>query len=193
MLYWQLTALGVQCEVVAPTLVPVKAGDRVKTDRRDAMKLARSYRRGRLDAGVGAGCGARGAAGSGAGARSGEEGPTARAASAGQVSAAPGPAAAHGDEGVDAEAPGVGEGPVHFDAARRRRRRCWTTSTRSSTLGERIARLERAIDERRPDGAGSDAGGHRGAPGAARDREGLGGDDRQRSRAALALCANRGS
>jgi hypothetical protein len=31
-----------KCEVVAPTLVPVKAGDRVKTDRRDAMKLARS-------------------------------------------------------------------------------------------------------------------------------------------------------
>ena len=34
--YWQLAELGVQCEVVAPTLVPVKAGDRVKTDRRDA-------------------------------------------------------------------------------------------------------------------------------------------------------------
>ena len=30
-IYWQLTALGVRCEVVAPTLVPVKAGDRVKT------------------------------------------------------------------------------------------------------------------------------------------------------------------
>ena len=48
MLYWQLTALGVRCEVVAPTLVPVKAGDRVKTDRRDAVKLARSYRAGDL-------------------------------------------------------------------------------------------------------------------------------------------------
>ena len=47
-LYWQLTALGVRCEVVAPTLVPVKAGDRVKTDRRDALKLARSYRAGDL-------------------------------------------------------------------------------------------------------------------------------------------------
>jgi transposase len=46
--YWQLTALGVACEVVAPTLVPVKAGDRVKTDRRDAIKLARSYRAGDL-------------------------------------------------------------------------------------------------------------------------------------------------
>ena len=46
--YWQLTALGGKCEVVAPTLVPVKAGDRVKTDRRDALKLARSYRAGDL-------------------------------------------------------------------------------------------------------------------------------------------------
>jgi transposase len=49
-LYWQLSALGVSCEVVAPTLVPVKAGDRVKTDRRDAAKLARSYRAGDLTA-----------------------------------------------------------------------------------------------------------------------------------------------
>jgi len=47
-LYWQLTGLGVHCDVVAPTLVPVKAGDRVKTDRRDALKLARSYRSGDL-------------------------------------------------------------------------------------------------------------------------------------------------
>src|SRR5215813_2570050 len=47
-LYWQLTALGAKCEVVAPTLVPVKAGERVKTDRRDATKLARSYRAGDL-------------------------------------------------------------------------------------------------------------------------------------------------
>lgn len=46
--YWQLAELGVRCEVVAPTLVPVKAGDRVKTDRRDALKLARSYRAGDL-------------------------------------------------------------------------------------------------------------------------------------------------
>jgi transposase len=48
--YWELTGLGVKCEVVAPTLVPVKAGDRVKTDRRDALKLARSYRAGDLTA-----------------------------------------------------------------------------------------------------------------------------------------------
>jgi transposase len=49
-LYWQLAALGVACEVVAPSLVPVKPGDRVKTDRRDATKLARSYRAGDLTA-----------------------------------------------------------------------------------------------------------------------------------------------
>jgi transposase len=49
-IYWQLTTLGVRCEVVAPTLVPTKAGDRVKTDRRDAEKLARSYRAGDLTA-----------------------------------------------------------------------------------------------------------------------------------------------
>jgi transposase len=49
-LYWQLSELGVKCEVVAPTLIPVKAGDRVKTDRRDAQKLARCYRAGDLTA-----------------------------------------------------------------------------------------------------------------------------------------------
>lgn len=49
-LYWQLVKLGVECEVVAPTLVPMKAGDRVKTDRRDALKLARCYRAGELTA-----------------------------------------------------------------------------------------------------------------------------------------------
>lgn len=49
-LYWQLTELGVECAVVAPTLVPVKAGDRVKTDRRDAVKLARGHRAGDLTA-----------------------------------------------------------------------------------------------------------------------------------------------
>ena len=47
-LYWQLTKLGVECEVVAPTLVPEKVGDRVKTDRRDAIKLARCLRAGEL-------------------------------------------------------------------------------------------------------------------------------------------------
>jgi transposase len=49
-LYWQLTQLGVDCKVIAPSLVPTKAGDRVKTDRRDAEKLARCHRAGELTA-----------------------------------------------------------------------------------------------------------------------------------------------
>src|ERR1043165_2763023 len=49
-LYWQLTQLGVACEVIAPSLVPSKAGDRLKTDRRDAEKLARCHRAGELTA-----------------------------------------------------------------------------------------------------------------------------------------------
>jgi transposase len=54
--YWQLTALGAKCEVVAPTLLPVKSGERVETDRRDALKLARNHRAGELTPGVGTGC-----------------------------------------------------------------------------------------------------------------------------------------
>jgi transposase len=49
-LYWQLTELKVQCEVIAPSLIPVKPGDRIKTDPRDALKLARCYRAGDLTA-----------------------------------------------------------------------------------------------------------------------------------------------
>jgi len=49
-LYWALTQLGVDCAVVAPSLVPKKPGDRVKTDRRDALKLARCHRNGDLTA-----------------------------------------------------------------------------------------------------------------------------------------------
>src|SRR5438270_13695129 len=41
---WQLTKLALACEVIAPSLVPSKPGDRVKTDRRDAEKLARCHR-----------------------------------------------------------------------------------------------------------------------------------------------------
>lgn len=45
-LYWDLTALGVHCEVIAPSLVPTKAGERVKTDRKNAAGLTRCYRAG---------------------------------------------------------------------------------------------------------------------------------------------------
>ena len=44
----ELTARGFSCEVAAPSLIPRKPGDRVKTDRRDAEKLARAYRMGEL-------------------------------------------------------------------------------------------------------------------------------------------------
>ncbi len=49
-LYWQLAEMGIECDVVAPTLIPVKTGDKVKTDRRDAEKLARLLRSGDLTA-----------------------------------------------------------------------------------------------------------------------------------------------
>jgi len=44
----QLSALGVECVVVAPSLMPRRPGDRVKTDRRDALQLARLLRSGDL-------------------------------------------------------------------------------------------------------------------------------------------------
>lgn len=47
-LHRQLTALGIECMVVAPSLIPTRRGDRVKTDRRDALKLARLLRSGDL-------------------------------------------------------------------------------------------------------------------------------------------------
>lgn len=41
---------GIACEVVAPSLIPHRPGDRRKTDRRDALNLARLYRAGQLTA-----------------------------------------------------------------------------------------------------------------------------------------------
>jgi transposase len=46
--YRQLAAMGIACDVVAPGLIPVRVGDRVKTDRRDAEKLGRLLRAGEL-------------------------------------------------------------------------------------------------------------------------------------------------
>ena len=45
-----LTALGQSCDVVAPSSIPKRSGDRIKTDRRDAMLLARLDRSGDLTA-----------------------------------------------------------------------------------------------------------------------------------------------
>ena len=49
-LYRYLTRQALSCHVVAPSLIPRKPGDRVKTDRRDAVMLARLMRSGDLTA-----------------------------------------------------------------------------------------------------------------------------------------------
>lgn len=49
-LHRQLVEMGHDCIVVAPSLIPVEAGDRVKTDRRDAVMLAKLHRAGELTA-----------------------------------------------------------------------------------------------------------------------------------------------
>ncbi|HEY0274620.1 MAG TPA: IS110 family transposase [Paenirhodobacter sp.] len=48
-LHRQLVEMGHDCSVIAPSLIPLKAGDRVKTDRRDAV-LAKLHRPGELTA-----------------------------------------------------------------------------------------------------------------------------------------------
>ena len=47
-IYRQLQRLGISCSVIAPSLIPVKKGDHVKTDRKDALKLAQLFRAGEL-------------------------------------------------------------------------------------------------------------------------------------------------
>ena len=49
-IYRHLKKQGYQCQVIAPSLIPTKASDRVKTDRRDARQLARLFRAGELTA-----------------------------------------------------------------------------------------------------------------------------------------------
>jgi transposase len=49
-LYRLIGELGHECRVVAPSLIPRKPGDRVKTNRRDALSLARLLRAGELTA-----------------------------------------------------------------------------------------------------------------------------------------------
>lgn len=48
--YRQIIALGHECQVVAPSLIPKRPGDRVKTNRRDAASLARPHRAGEVTA-----------------------------------------------------------------------------------------------------------------------------------------------
>ena len=47
-LYRQVRTFGFECSVVAPSLIPTRAGERVKTDRLDALRLARLFRAGEL-------------------------------------------------------------------------------------------------------------------------------------------------
>ncbi|WP_026961077.1 IS110 family transposase [Alicyclobacillus herbarius] len=47
-LYRLLRAMDLSCIVVAPSLIPVRQGERVKTDRRDALRLAQLLRTGEL-------------------------------------------------------------------------------------------------------------------------------------------------
>jgi transposase len=47
-IYRHLRKRGIDCTVVAPSMIPKRAGDRVKTDRRDALDLARLHRAGEL-------------------------------------------------------------------------------------------------------------------------------------------------
>ncbi len=47
-IYRHLVAQGFHCEVIAPSMTPKRSGDRIKTDRRDAVTLARLYRSGEL-------------------------------------------------------------------------------------------------------------------------------------------------
>ncbi len=47
-LYRQLLTMGVHCEVIAPSLIPQRPGERIKTDRRGAIRLAQLHRAGEL-------------------------------------------------------------------------------------------------------------------------------------------------
>jgi transposase len=59
-LYRQIKSLGQECIVVAPSLIPKKPGDRVKTNRRDAVSLAKLLRAGELNRGMGSRSASRG-------------------------------------------------------------------------------------------------------------------------------------
>src|SRR5258705_10896184 len=50
-LHRYLTAKGLDCQVVAPSLIPKRPGDKVKTDRREAVEIARLLRSGNLTRG----------------------------------------------------------------------------------------------------------------------------------------------
>ncbi|MGP4070912.1 IS110 family transposase [Halobacillus sp. B29] len=47
-LYRQFLAMGIHCDVIAPSLIPQKPGEKIKTDKRDSIRLAQLYRAGEL-------------------------------------------------------------------------------------------------------------------------------------------------
>jgi transposase len=47
-LYRLLLTMGIRCSVIAPSLIPKRPGERIKTDRRDSIRLAQLYRAGEL-------------------------------------------------------------------------------------------------------------------------------------------------
>ena len=121
---WRLLAgLGVACDIVAPSLVPVRAGDRVKTDRRDAKKLVTLHRGGAAALRAAADAGDRGAQGPAAlprrSALRAHRGPPSRRQAAAQAR----PRVPRGQEGLDANAPRVGRAPAPRRPARPARAR----------------------------------------------------------------------
>ena len=129
---WRLlTRIGVACDVVAPSLVPVRAGDRVKTDRRDAKKLVGLYRAGELRFVQPPDAGDRRAAGSAAlprrSALRADGGPPPGR----QAAAAPRPDLPRGQDGVDASC-----------TARGSRASASTTRSPSAALEQMLVHLD---------------------------------------------------
>ena len=164
-----------------------QAGDRVKTDRRDALKLARSYRAGDLTA-VWVPDAAHEALRDLVRAREAAKKDQLRARhrlSKFLLRQGRRPPASR--QGMDAGLSRVGEERRAFCARRPGGDAAGLRPRSRSRDG--AARAARAGPHRRdPHRAGADAGGHRGAPSAARRRAGLGGHDRQRGWRLHAIC-----
>ena len=133
----QMTTTRVSCQVIAPALIPRKPGERVKTNRRDARKLAELWRAGLADGGAAADAGRGSGPRSVSGARRCARRPAAVSPPPGQAAAAPRAALQRAE--LDAGAPPLDRQPA-VDARRRTRRR------RRLSAGDRSSRgaLDRA-------------------------------------------------
>ena len=137
-------AAGVRCEVVAPSKLERPPGDRVKTDRRDAERLARLLRIGELPAVRVPERGRGGRPGSGAGPRGRPRGSDAGPASALEAAAAPGPRL--GGPRLDRRARAVAAPPALRPAGaaaglRRGPRRCVSVQARRDRLDAAITEM----------------------------------------------------